>query len=421
MTEPSSAFAPDGEEPPRRSRRWREQRWLVDSMIAAHGPEFDQPRSLIYSAPAGFEALADFQSVTPRVRKFADLHREYASAARRREGKAHAFAEQGREVAARESFFIAAQLWACARWPRFAVDAAHRDCTARLNHCYAEYARRAAHRVERVDLPFGDAALPAWLHLPVGTAPATGWPLVVLLPGMDNNKEQMVAMYGERLLQRGLAVLAVDGPGQAEALVRGIVADASSHADAGRALLAWLQSRADLDGRRVGLRGVSFGSFFGVQWAAALGDRCAGAVLSYVAHEPGLRTLFESASPTFKERFMMMSGHEDEAAFDRFIAGFDARRWARQVTCPVLVQAGGEDELSPLVHTERLMDEFAGPAELVVYEGHKHVLRGGGAVAAGENPDTQFADWLLDRLQGRPARSRRVLVRLDGRSVEPPH
>ncbi len=404
-------------DPDRRTRRWEEQRWLVDSLIAAHGPEFDQPRSLIYSAPAGFEALAEFQGINPRIRKFADMHREYAGAARRREAKARAFLEQERHVAARESFFIAAQLWACARWPRFAVDALHREYTQRLNACYLQYIGLAGRAIERVEIPFGAAALPAVLHLPRGIAPPAGWPVVIYLPGMDNNKEQMVAMYGERMLERGIAVLAIDGPGQAESIVRGIPVTQSNHADAALAVHAWLAGRDGIDAGRIG---VSFGSYFCLQWAAALGERCAGAVASYVAHEPGLRTLFESASPTFKVRFMMMSGFEDEAGFDAFIAGFDPLPWAQRITAPVLIQAGEDDELSPLPFTERVFDALRSPRHLVVYEGHKHVLRGGGAVAAGENPDTQFADWLVDRLQGRPALSARTRIHLNGQTVTEP-
>ena len=415
MQQPVDDSDPDG-----RTRRWREQRWLVDSLIAEHGPEFDQPRSLIFSAPAGFEALAEFQGITPRIRKFADMHREYAAAARRRESKAWAFAVERRDVAARESFFIAAQLWACARWPRLAIDALHREYTARLNECYAQYARLAPHAIEKVDIPFEPAPLPAWLHRPRGEAPAGGWPVVVYLPGMDNNKEQMVAMYGERMLERGVAVLAIDGPGQCEAIVRGIPVTASNHADAALAVLAWLESRPGLDAARIGVRGVSFGSYFCLQWAAALGERCAGVVASYVAHEPALRTLFESASPTFKVRFMMMAGIPDESAFDAFIAQFDPVPWAGRISAPVLIQAGEEDELSPLRFTERVFEAIRSPRELVVYEGHKHVLRGGGAVAAGENPDTQFADWLLDRLHGRPPVTRRRMIRLNGEAVLKP-
>ena len=403
-------------DPDNRTRRWREQRWMVDALIAANGPEFDQPRSMIYSAPAGFEALAEFALVNPRIKKFADMHREYAIAARRREARAAAFAAEGRAIAARESYFIAAQFWACARWPRFAVDELHRAATERLNACFAAYAALAPHTVERVEIPFGEQALPAWLHLPAGPRPAAGWPVVVYLPGMDNNKEQMVALYGDRMLERGVAILAVDGPGQAESVVRGIHVTAANHEAAGAGTGAWIDRHPALDAKRVAVRGVSFGSFFALQWAVGLGARCCGVVAAYVAHEPGLRTLFESASPTFKVRFMMMAGYEDEAAFDRFIAGFDVRPWGRRLQAPILIQAGADDELSPLQHTEALFALIGSPRQLVVYEGHKHVLRGGGAVAMGENPDTMYADWLCDRLDGKPMVSQRVLVTLGGQS-----
>ena len=36
-----------------------------------------------------------------------------------------------------------------------------------------------------------------------------------------------------------------------------------------------------------------------------------------VCHEPGCHTIFEEASPTFKKRFMYMSGITDEAEFDK--------------------------------------------------------------------------------------------------------
>lgn len=410
---------PAGANPHLRTRRWREQRAAIDARIAEHGPDFDQPRSAIYSAPAGFEALAEFRRANPHIRAFADMHPVYARAASLREARAEAFAAQDRDVAARESFFIAAQLWAAARWPLFSLDEAHLHCTERLRHCYGAFAPRSAHGVERVEIPFGDGAfLPAWLHLPRVAPTNARWPVAVLVPGMDNNKEQMVAMYGDRLLERGMAVLAVDGPGQAESITRGIFVTHGNHEDAGRAVLRWLAGDARLDAQRVVLRGVSFGSFFALQWAVGMGDACRGVVASYVAHEPGLRTLFEEASPTFKVRFMMMAGFEDEGAFDAFAAGFDVRPWARRLRSPLLVQAGERDELSPLVHTERLVELVEAPRELVVYEGHGHVLRGGGAVEAGENPEAMFADWMAARLAGQPARSRRLDIGLDGRARE---
>jgi hypothetical protein len=70
--------------------------------------------------------------------------------------------------------------------------------------------------------PFpGYKALPAWFHLPPdykgGSIPA-GWTIF----GMDGCKEAGVALYGDRFLKRGIAVLTIDGPGSYESPLLGI-------------------------------------------------------------------------------------------------------------------------------------------------------------------------------------------------------
>ena len=55
------------------TRRWIEQRWLLDNVIRANGIDWDQPRSQLYNAPCGPEANADFASIRSRVQKFADI------------------------------------------------------------------------------------------------------------------------------------------------------------------------------------------------------------------------------------------------------------------------------------------------------------------------------------------------------------
>ena len=61
-------------------------------------------------------------------------------------------------------------------------------------------------------------------------------PVVVTIPGMDSFKEISVAMYGDRWLSRGMAVLAVDGPGQYESAVLGIPVTVDNWAAAGTQL-----------------------------------------------------------------------------------------------------------------------------------------------------------------------------------------
>ena len=41
-------------------RRFIEQRWLLDNVIAANGIDWDQPRTIYLGAPLGLEAQSDF-------------------------------------------------------------------------------------------------------------------------------------------------------------------------------------------------------------------------------------------------------------------------------------------------------------------------------------------------------------------------
>ena len=67
-----------------------------------------------------------------------------------------------------------------------------------------------------------------------------------------------------------------------------------------------------------------------------------------VCHEPGCHTIFQEASPTFKKRFMYMSGIVDEAEFDKFRQGITWEGHADKIKVPYLCLAGEDDELSPV-------------------------------------------------------------------------
>jgi len=66
-----------------RVRRWREQRWLLDTVVSQVGVEFDQARIAYTAGVAGPEALAEFRMTAMRVRKINDIDREFAAAAAR--------------------------------------------------------------------------------------------------------------------------------------------------------------------------------------------------------------------------------------------------------------------------------------------------------------------------------------------------
>jgi Esterase FrsA-like len=186
------------------TRRWTEQRWLVDNIIQANGIDWDQPRSYYFNAPCGMEATSDFVEVRQKVRKYADIEPTFTHLARRREEKAVSAERDGHRVTARDNYFIAAVQWGASQWTLHEQNDAYRSAAAHKKECYSNYARLADRHVERVEIPFMGKSIMGWLHLPPS---AQGGPLpaIVTVPGMDSFKEMWVALYGDRWLNRGLA------------------------------------------------------------------------------------------------------------------------------------------------------------------------------------------------------------------------
>ena len=168
------------------------------------------------------------------------------------------------------------------------------------------YAKLADHRVEPVWIPFKGQALPAWLHLPPGYKSGR-LPAVVTIPGMDSFKEISVSMYGDRWLNRGIAVLAVDGPGQYESAVLGIPVTVENWIAAGGAIMDWLAKRPEIDIARVGVvrQQLRLILLHHRWWRMSRASRPCAVTAPYL--EPGCHTIFEEASPTFKQRFMYMA------------------------------------------------------------------------------------------------------------------
>src|SRR5262249_60156308 len=67
----------------------------------------------------------------------------------------------------------------------------------------------------RVGVPYEGTSLPAYFVRGAGSGRR---PTVVLFDGMDNAKEMSVIFAGLDFAKRGINTLAIDGPGQAEAL-----------------------------------------------------------------------------------------------------------------------------------------------------------------------------------------------------------
>lgn len=384
----------------RGARRFRETKWLLDSVISTIGLDWDLLRFSTVTAPIGFEGMGDWAIVAGKAKRYDDISPSFEEVALGREIRAREAEDAGNEVTARKFYLVASIYYGVAQWPIDEINERNLALNAKKLDCFTRYASRAHHRIERVEIPMGKHIVPAWLHFPVGVK--SPYPLVVMLPGMDTFKEKLVWSYGDKMLERGFACLAIDGPGQSEALMHGLKVTADNFADAGRACLAWIDTRSDLDRDRIGVFGRSFGSYAATVFSNAIADRLRGVVVGLPCYEPGFNKIFEEASPTYKNRFMFMSGYEyDEPGFDKFIQEFDLRTRVSNMRCPLMVLGGELDELAPIKHVFEVCKNVPGPVEIVVYQNERH--------APGQLPSSQLgphwyatmADWLMARVRDR--------------------
>jgi dipeptidyl aminopeptidase/acylaminoacyl peptidase len=346
------------------------------------------------------------------VQKFTDIPREFSRAAERRESLAREAEQAGHQVEAREHYYVAATFYNNAMWAIYEDNNPRRIAWGeKKRDCYDKFIQFAGRPIERVALPYEGKTIEALLHLPPGMKAGAKVPCVLYIPGMDGVKEDN-PLYGDPFIERGIAMLAVDGPGQGETRANGIKCTASNYEDAGKLACDYLVKRPEIDANHLAIMGSSMGSYWGPRVAAAE-PRFKACAVSGVCVEPGQFTIFNTASPTFKLNYMYMSGYDDEAAFDEFAKTLTLKRVASKITCSYLVVAGEDDELCPIEFVYDFMEEVRGPKVLVVYEGEKHSIR---------NPRsrTLIVDWLADRLQGKPLKAEKIYVESSGKEIHAP-
>jgi len=359
------------------SHRMAEQRWLIDKVIEACGVDSIWPITPFILAATGPDVAEDMVGMRLSIRKYADISRECARVAAKREAMAKRAEDEGHFVTARDNYFSAAVCYGFAQWP-FHEDDNEKNIAynVRKIECMDRFIKHAPRPIERVEIPFEGKSLPAFLHLPPNSSQKV--PCVINIPGMDIFKEQQTPVYGSKYIERGLAVLSIDGPGQSEAIMRKIRYTADNFAQAGRAAMDFLIKRPEIDADRIAITGESFGSF----WATQI-----------VANDDRL------------------AGYEDEGEFDKFAQTLTLKGLGARIKCPFLIIAGEDDHLSPIENSYNLYDEIVAPKKIMVYEGKGH----GFSLL---DVEALIADWLSDRLEGKPMQSETVYVDMMGRETK---
>lgn len=197
----------------------------------------------------------------------------------------------------------------------------------------------------RIDVGDGPIQVVANLRYPKqGNAPHA---LVVLVPGLDSTKEELMS-WGDEVLARGMASLTVDGPGQGEVFHRGTRIQSAYERTLKLALDAIADDRK-IDQRRIGIAGTSLGGHYVIRGAA---------------FEPRVRAVVSVSGP-FKIELATAPAHtvetvkfysrsaSDEAAA-QYMQSFDLTAVTERVTQPARIATGRKDRIVPWEQTEAI-------------------------------------------------------------------
>ena len=394
-------------------KRFNEQRWVLDNVIQANGVDWDQSHTGVVIGSGGPSTIPEMNELKKRVVRLVDIGPAFEALAQTREAKAKEAEQAGNKEAAAEHYYLAARYWGSAMWTIDEVDDSIRILNNKKLENFKKWMAVADHHIEWVELPYHGKTLPAILHLPPNYSQGSKIPVIVVVSGMDRFKEGSVALKDDRFLKRGYAVLAFEGPGYWEPPLRGIYVDVPGWAECGKLVCDWIAKRPELDATKIGMTGVSFGSFFTAIMMS--GDaRFKACAITGTCYEPGGETIFNQASPTFKKRFMFMSGITDENEFDAFRKTIDWNGYAQKIKGAYFVACGEYDQLCPLEHTEAFVKALGGAKQLVVYKGGNHSIAFTTASTKGPNPRDVQADWLAARLEGKCFDSEYWTVDYDG-------
>jgi dienelactone hydrolase len=252
--------------------------------------------------------------------------------------------------------------------------------------------------IERVLVPYEGAALPAYFVPSNMLEPA---PTVIFICGLDTTKEITYLRVRNQLGIRGMNLLALDSPGVGEALRLGKVFTRYDYEVPVGSAISYLESRADVDPARIGIIGSSLGGYY-VARAAAFEPRLRAAVAwgaNYDYHAVWHRRLTVGgaiAAPAFQLTYITGTKTMEDA-MER-IENFRLAPIAHQITCPILIAHGAEDQQIPVDDARAVYDAVASRDKtLKIFKGED----GGAAHCQFDNhyPALRYvADWLAAKL-----------------------
>jgi dienelactone hydrolase len=207
---------------------------------------------------------------------------------------------------------------------------------------------------EAVEIPYENGvSMPAYFIKPKGQAKS---PVLISFGGLDSFKDELWFMTGHGAVQRGIAALMVDGPGQGGTLRRhGIPTRYDYEVPVGRCI-DFLLKRGDVDGSRIAVSGSSLGGYYSAR-AGSKEHRLAACISHGAIWDVEQRFRDRGEGHALASHMKWVFGAKSMAEAIQKARPFKLEGVLGEMRCPYLVLHGGHDVLG--VENSKTVYEYA--------------------------------------------------------------
>jgi dipeptidyl aminopeptidase/acylaminoacyl peptidase len=312
--------------------------------------------------------------------------------AERNEVIADKFAADGYKVTANEYYLKASNFYREACWPQPVDEPRMMSTYKKMRETFDKAWKMTRSPFERVQINYEGKMLDGYFRKP--NAPqGKKFPVIVPFQGADTMAEATILNAGA-YLQRGMAYLAVDFPGQGGAMR---LHDLHLPPDTDRvvkAMIDYLETRPDVDATRVALQGISMGGY-GVPRAASGEKRIKAAFMSSGSYD--LKSDLFDYYPPIQERVRWIVGGKDLADAKKLLGAYNLGEGrAEKIEAPMLIGYSKDDRIMDPAGALRLY-EAAKNSKRDMVEGTGHVQAANAGGPRASRP-VVFPDWAAKTL-----------------------